>query len=133
MVYRVEYKGEDIELATLDAALDTARTAIANDLDLFDGWAVDHDDDVNDWFVQAVRNGRRVGSTAVIIGPERKHAAPTVVEEWERRVSFIGADPAEAFAMAAQWLERHPEVEALGDVGWHHTAAGHQLRIYYRG
>jgi hypothetical protein len=132
MVYRVEYQGEDLELATLDAALDTARTAIANDVDRFDGWAVDHDDDVNDWFVQAVRNGRRIGPTAVIIGPERKHS-PAVVEEWERRVSFIGATPAEAFAMAADWLERRPEIRTLGDVGWHHTASGHQLRIYFRG
>lgn len=132
MAYRVEYDGEDIELTTLDAALDTARTAIANDLDRFDGWAVDHDDSVNDWFVQAMRNGRRVGPTAVITGPEPKHS-PAVVEEWERRVSFVGGTPAEAFAMAAKWLKRHPEVGALGDVGWHHTAAGHQLRLYFPG
>jgi hypothetical protein len=35
--------------------------------------------------------------------------------------------------MAADWLERRPGIETLGDVGWHHTASGHQLRIYYRG
>ena len=57
---------------------------------------------------------------------------PAVIEEWERRVSFVGQSPAEAFAMAADWLERRPEIETLGDVGWHHTASGHQLRIYYR-
>ena len=128
MAYRVEYNGEDIELATLDAALNCARTAIANDLDRFDGWAVEHDEDVGDWFVQAVRNGRRVGRTAVITGPGNR-----VIEEWERRVSFVGRTPAEAFAMAAEWLERRPDIDVLGDVGWHHTANGHQLRIYFRG
>jgi hypothetical protein len=132
VAYRVEYQGEDIELATLDAALDTARTAIANDLDRFDGYAVDHDEDVDDWFVQAVRNGRRVGATAVISGPGPGDL-PAVVEEWERRVSFVGGTPAEAFAMAAKWLKKHPEIGTLGDVGWHHTPTGHQLRLYFRG
>jgi hypothetical protein len=135
MVYRVEYNGEDIELATLNAALDCARNAIANDVDRFDGWAVDHDEDVNDWFVQAVRNGRRIGQTAVIYGPDLTGRAHTkaIHEDWEKRVSFTGETPAEAFAMAAEWLERRPEIETLGDVGWHHTSSGHQLRIYYRG
>jgi len=128
MAYRVEYNGEDIELATLDAALNCARNAIANDIDRFDGWAVEHDEDVDDWFVQAVRNGRRIGPTAVITGPGGR-----VIEEWERRVSFVGRTPAEAFAMAADWLRRRPDVDVLGDVGWHHTANGHQLRIYFRG
>jgi hypothetical protein len=128
MAYRVEYNGEDIELATLDAALDCARNAIANDIDRFDGWAVEHDEDVDDWFVQAVRHGRRVGPTAVITGPGSR-----VIEEWERRVSFVGRTPAEAFAMAADWLQRRPDIDVLGDVGWHHTANGHQLRIYFRG
>jgi hypothetical protein len=128
MAYRVEYNGEDIELATLDAALNCARNAIANDIDRFDGWAVEHDEDVDDWLVQAVRNGRRVGRTAVITGPGSR-----VIEEWERRVSFVGRTPAEAFAMAADWLQRRPDVDVLGDVGWHHTANGHQLRIYFRG
>ena len=156
MAYRVEYNGEDVELATLDAALNVARNAIANDVDHFDGWAVEHDETVDDWFVQAVRNGRRVGPTAVISGPPADYdnrpglpadydnrprlpaddghrPGPVVVEEWERRVSFIGSTPAEAFAMAADWLSRRPEIETVGDVGWHHTANGHQLRIYYRG
>jgi hypothetical protein len=130
MAYRVEYNGEDIDLATLDDALDCARTAIANDVDHFDGWAVEHDEDVGEWFVQAVRNGRRLGPAARISEVARR--GPAVVEEWERRVSFVGQTPAEAFAMAAAWLERRPDVDVLGDVGWHHTASGHQLRIYYR-
>ncbi|WP_433295192.1 hypothetical protein ACQP2F_35140 [Actinoplanes sp. CA-030573] len=128
MAYRVEYNGEDIELATLDDALDCARTAIANDVDRFDGWAVEHDEQTDDWFVQAVRNGRRIGPTALITGPRAG-----VVEDWERRVAFVGRTPAEAFAMAADWLERRPDIDVLGDVGWHHTASGHQLRIYYKG
>jgi hypothetical protein len=148
MAYRVEYNGEDVELATLDAALNCARNAIAADVDLFDGWAVEHDEEVNDWFVQAVRNGRRVGPTAVIYGADQVRPAmiedrarpaledwerPAIVEDWERRISFIGQSPAEAFAMAADWLERHPDVVTLGDIGWHHTPTGHQLRIYFRG
>ena len=133
MVFRVEYNGEGIDLATLEAALDCARTAIANDVDRFDGWAVEHDEDVDDWFVQAVRNGRRVGPLAVISSlAQRRGPGPAIVEEWERRVSFVGQTPAEAFAMAADWLERRPDIATLGDVGWHHTASGHQLRIYYR-
>lgn len=132
MVFRVEYNGEDIELATLEAALDCARNAIANDVDRFDGWAVEHDEDVDDWFVQAVRNGRRVGPLAVISSLQHR-GRQAIVEEWERRVSFVGTTPAEAFAMAADWLERRPDVVVIGDVGWHHTASGHQLRIYFRG
>ncbi|MEV4343869.1 hypothetical protein AB0J83_05265 [Actinoplanes sp. NPDC049596] len=135
MAYRVEYNGEDIDFATLDAALDRARRIIADDIGRLDGWTVEHDETVNDWFVQGVRNGRRIGPTAVVTGPRGTRAvtgAPTVYEEWERRVVFIGRTPAEAFAMAAEWLTRRPDVEALGDVGWHRTADGHQLRLYYR-
>lgn len=129
MAYRVEYKGEDVELATMDAALDAARHAIATDIGRLDGWAVEHDEQADDWFVQGVRNGRRIGPAAVISSAGRAG----VYEEWERRVVFVGQTPAEAFAMAAEWLDRRPEIVALGDVGWHRTADGHQLRVYYRG
>ncbi|SNY60215.1 hypothetical protein [Paractinoplanes atraurantiacus] len=138
MAYRVEYNGEDIDFATLDAALDRARRVIADDIGRLDGWTVEHDETVNDWFVQGVRNGRRIGPTAVVTGPRGTTTAaavtgaPTVFEEWERRVVFIGRTPAEAFAMASEWLTRRPDIEALGDVGWHRTADGHQLRLYYR-
>lgn len=130
MVYRVEYNGEDVELATLDAALDAARHAIAHDIGRLDGWSVEHDDRHDDWFVQAVHDGRRIGPAAIITSAGRE---PVVIEEWERRVVFVGETPAEAFAMAAAWLDRRPEIVALGDVGWHRTADGHQLRVYYRG
>jgi hypothetical protein len=141
MAYRVEYNGEDVELATLDAALDAARHAIATDVGRLDGWSVEHDETINDWFVQAVRDGRRFGPTAVVTGPEPvgsgprhvRRTGPNVFEEWERRVVFVADTPAEAFALAADWLDRRPDIEALGDVGWHHTADGHQLRLYYRG
>jgi hypothetical protein len=141
VAYRVEYNGEDVELATLDAALEAARHAIATDVGPLDGWAVEHDESINDWFVQAVRDGRRFGPTAVVSGPEqmvsgpqrRRRRGPNVFEDWERRVTFVGETPAEAFALAADWLEDRPEIVALGDVGWHHTAEGHQLRLYYRG
>lgn len=141
MAYRVEYNGEDVELATLDAALDAARHAIATDVGRLDGWAVEHDETINDWFIQAVRNGRRFGPTAVVSGPpsftaapqHRRRPGPRVFEEWERRVVFVGETPAEVFALAADWLDERPEISSLGDVGWHHTAEGHQLRLYYRG
>jgi len=128
VAFRVEFKGEDYDFRSLDAALDCARSAILADIGSIDGWAVEHDESVDDWFVQGVRNGRRVGVTAIVSGPRA-----SVFEEWERRVVFVGDTPAEAFAMAAAWLERRPEITSLGDVGWHHTADGHQLRVYYRG
>ncbi len=138
MAYRVEYNGEEIDFAALDDALECARNAIVNDMGRIDGWAVEHDESINDWFVQGVRNRRRVGPTAVISGP-KQYAEPRhldvapIFEEWERRVVFIGRTPAEAFAMAAAWLEKRPDITALGDVGWHRTVDGHQLRVYYRG
>ncbi|MBL7261927.1 hypothetical protein [Paractinoplanes lichenicola] len=129
MAYRVEYGGELIEFAALDAALDCARNAIVNDLGRIDGWSVEHDEELNDWYVRGVRNGRRIGPTAIVSGPR---ARQTVFEEWERRVVFIGETPADAFAMAAAWLEKRPDITTLGDVGWHHTADGHQLRVYFQ-
>src|SRR4051794_393675 len=100
MNYRVEYNGEDIELGTLDMAIESAKSAIDADAGPVSGWSVEHDETINDWFIQGVRDGAPVGSTAVVSGPE-----PTVApagspsgrvygsgdaEDWTRRVSFTG-------------------------------------------
>ena len=53
-------------------------------------------------------------------------------DEWSRRVAFVAQRPAEVFALAAAWLDARPGIRAVGDVGWHRTADGHQLRIYFR-
>jgi len=140
MSYRVEYNGDDIELSTLDGALDNAKNAIAADVGPVSGWTVEHDETINDWFVQGVVDGSRIGPTAVISGPEPvTPAAPSgrvyssdEDEDWSRRMSFAGDTPAQAFARAASWLSARPEVVAVSDVGWHSTADGFRLQIYYR-
>src|SRR6185295_18271969 len=79
MTYRVEYNGEDIEVTTLDAALDSARNAIAADVGPVSGWTVEHDDAINDWFVQGVLDGTAIGPTAVVSGPEPTGPPPVPV------------------------------------------------------
>jgi hypothetical protein len=76
MTYRVEYNGEDIEVTTLDAALDSAKNAIAADVGPISGWTVEHDDAINDWFVQGVLDGTPIGPTAVVSGPEPSGPPP---------------------------------------------------------
>ncbi|BCJ55602.1 hypothetical protein Asp14428_70770 [Actinoplanes sp. NBRC 14428] len=100
MTYRVDYNGEDAELATLDAALDTAKEAIAADVGPVSGWAVEHDETINDWFVQGVLDGKAVGATAVVSGPEPTTAAqtyprpaPAAGESAARCMTFTGATP----------------------------------------
>ena len=135
MSYRVEYNGEDIELAALDVAIDNAKNAIAADVGPISGWTVEHDATINDWFVQGVLDGSPVGPTAVVSGPEPIAPAPSGrvyasgdAEDFARRVSFSGATAAEAFDRAAAWLAARPEYLAVNDVSWQ---AG-ELRIYYR-
>ena len=77
MTYRVEYNGEDIEVTTLDAALDSAKNAIAADVGRISGWTVEHDDAINDWFVQGVLEGTPIGPTAVVSGPEPTGLPPS--------------------------------------------------------
>jgi hypothetical protein len=140
MTYRVEYNGDDIELATLDAALDNAKHVIAADVGPISGWTVEHDDTINDWFVQGVLDGSPVGPTAVVSGPEPvAPASPTGrvyssedAEDWARRVSFTGGTPAEVFGKATTWLAARPEVVEVGDVCWRSAAGGLRLRLYYR-
>jgi hypothetical protein len=140
MNYRVEYNGDDAELSTLDAALDNAKHAIATDVGPVSGWTVEHDETINDWYVQGVLDGAPVGPTAVVSAPEQMTpAAPTGrvyagddAEGWARVVSFSGRSPAEVFGKATTWLAARPDVAVVGDVSWQPTAAGPRLRIYYR-
>jgi hypothetical protein len=139
MNYRVEYNGDDIELSTLDAALDNAKNAIAADIGSISGWTVEHDETINDWFVRGVRNGAPVGPTAVVSGEPMTQVAETGrmyssgdAEDWARRVSFTGGTPAEVFGRAATWLAHRPDVAAVSDVSWQPGAADLRLRIYYR-
>ncbi|WP_203837751.1 hypothetical protein [Winogradskya humida] len=137
MTYRVEYNGEDLEVATLDSALDNAKHAIASDVGQISGWAVEHDETINDWFVQGVLDGQAVGPTAVVSGPEpmlmaETRRAPAAAEREVLRMTVTGATPAEALQMAASWLAGRPEIIDVDDIGWHPTRAGYQAKIYYR-
>ncbi|MFG1609995.1 hypothetical protein [Actinoplanes sp. NPDC049265] len=134
MNYRVEYNGADLEVTTLDAALDNAKNAIAADLGPVSGWSVEHDETINDWFVQGVRHGEPVGPTAVISGPEpmvSSVAAPQHpardTDGWVRAVSFTGPTAAEVFAAATSWLSSRASVIRVTDVSLSHE----RLRLYY--
>ncbi|MFI5496140.1 hypothetical protein [Actinoplanes sp. NPDC051859] len=139
MTYRVEYNGEDIELATLDAALDNAKHAIAADVGPVSGWTVEHDETINDWFVQGVRDGQAIGATAVVTGPEPtmtaetfpRHA-PAAGDTATHCMTFRGATPAETLGMAANWLAGRPELLDVDDLGWHPTRTGYEVRVYHR-
>ena len=119
MTYRVEYNGEDLELATLDAALDNAKHAIAADVGPVSGWAVEHDETINDWFVQGVRDGEAVGATAVVTGPEPtmtaealpRHA-PAPGDTAARCMTFTGRTPADTPITVGKWLRAMIEHEA---------------------
>ncbi|MCA2214776.1 hypothetical protein [Jidongwangia harbinensis] len=139
MTYRVEYNGGDLEVSTLDAALDNAKHAIAADVGPISGWTVEHDETINDWFVQGVRDGTPIGPTAVVTGPEPVAAGQVDggtgddTDGWVRRVSFPGITPAEAFGAAAVWLGARTPVLTVTDVSWQPVpGGGHELRIYYR-
>jgi hypothetical protein len=137
MSYRVEYNGGDIEVMTLDAALENAKNAIAADIGPISGWTVEHDETINDWFVQGVIDGTPVGSTAVISGPEEMIAAPAVpqlggqADGWVERVSFTGMTAADAFATATNWLAGRASVVTVSDVSWQPIPGGYQLRLYF--
>jgi hypothetical protein len=131
----VEYNGGDLEVMTLDAALDNAKNAIATDIGPISGWSVEHDETINDWFVQGVINGEKIGPTAVISGPEpmvAPVAAPAhpagEADGWVRCMSFGGATPVDAFAAATSWISARAAVVAVTDVGW----SDGRLRIYFQ-
>jgi hypothetical protein len=137
--YRVEYNGAAAELANLDAALDSAKQAIAADVGPVSGWTVEHDESINDWFVQGVVNGQAVGATAVVAGPEPMLATPSVpqyapveVDGVVRRRVFTAETPADALGTAANWLAGRSEAIAVDDLGWRRGADGFELRVYYR-
>jgi hypothetical protein len=139
MTYRVEYNGGDLEVTTLEAALDSAKHAIAADVGPISGWTVEHDETINDWFVQGVLDGTPVGPTAVVTGPDPVATGPAPdaagddTDGWVRRVSFPAAGPAEAFGAAATWLQARSSVLTVTDVSWQPSpAGGHELRLYYR-
>ena len=139
MTYRVEYNGGDIEVTTLDAALDNAKGAIAADVGPISGWTVEHDETINDWFVQGVLDGEPVGPTAVISGPEpvmQASAAPQhpghEPDGWVRCVSFTGPTAADAFATATSWLSGRASVVTVSDVSWQASGSGYRLRLYFQ-
>lgn len=138
MDYRVEYNGAAADLANLDAALDSAKQAIAADVGPVSGWTVEHDESINDWFVQGVVDGQAVGPTAVVTGPEPMltpqsvpRDAPVDIDGAVHRRVFTGQTPADALGMAANWLARHPEV-VVDDLGWRPGPHGFEVRVYYR-
>ncbi|GAB1692762.1 hypothetical protein [Krasilnikovia sp. M28-CT-15] len=137
-------QGADLEVATLDAALDNAKNAIAADVGPVSDWSVEYDETINDWFVQGLLGGAPVGSTAVVTGPEpvapqppgpdRSPAPPDGGrEDWVRFLSFTGGTPAEVFGQATTWLAGRPDVVAVGDVAWSVEPGGYRLRVYYCG
>lgn len=159
-MYRVEYNGSDMEAATLDSAIEGAKQAIAADIGPVSGWTVEHDDTINDWFIQGVADGVPIGPTAVVSGPE-----PTMTADppgrpadngapvggglyrsgqsvgsadggWVRAISFTGVTPAEVFAKATSWLTTHPDTVEVSDVGWQNSPEGPdtcRLLVHYRG
>jgi hypothetical protein len=104
------------------------------------GFAIEHDEAINDWFIQGVVDGSPVGSTAVVSGPE-----PTIIPSypparpaagaWVRTVTFSGVTPAEVFGKATTWLAARPDAVQVGDVDWQAQQTGdepYQLRLHYR-
>ncbi|HEX8346980.1 MAG TPA: hypothetical protein VF657_19920 [Actinoplanes sp.] len=157
MTYRVEYNGSDAEITTLDAAVEAAKHAILTDVGPVSGWTIEHDEAINDWFIQGVRNGELVGSTAVVTGPEPVMGAdelPGAVrhdadryqphraadpydggDQTVRSVSFAGISATEVFGKATTWLAGRADGIAISDVAWREAGNAHtpcQLRIYYR-
>ncbi len=147
MTYRVEYAGGGDEIPTLNAAIEMAKRAIDADVGPVEAYAVEHDDTINDWFVQGLVGGSPVGSMAVVSGPEPTVTPDTVPDRfvpaapaggddgWMRSVTFDGGTPAEVFSKATAWLAGRPEAVSVQDVGWQPAGRGRgtfQLRLHYR-
>ena len=128
MTYRVEYNGGDIEVTTLDAALDNAKHAIASDVGPISGWTVEHDETINDWFIQGVVHGKVVGSTAVVSGPEPV-MTPSEAPEYHRGPEYprgtVYSQGAvyrqDDTAPGEQYRPRHPSESTGGGEEWVRT------------
>lgn len=147
MTYRVVYNSIDVEANTLNAAIEYARTLITNDVGAVTAWTVEHDELINDWFVQATVEGSPVAYTATVVGPEsvgpaeeaRVAAAYAPTDdpgddERLRARSFTGVTPAEVFGKATAWLAGSPVPMGVADVGWHVVPDSPEpldLTIYY--
>jgi hypothetical protein len=160
MTYRVEYHGSAVEVSTLDAAIEAAKDAILGDVGPVSAWTIEHDETINDWFVQGVTNGEPVGSTAVVAGPEpmdvgvqpdppqhhndgsggapglyrTQHSVEPAGDEPLRSVLFAGVTPAEAFGKATTWLAGRPDSVTISDVSWRPASEAEDsvhLRVYY--
>jgi hypothetical protein len=143
MTYRVEYDGGDVEIPTLNAAIEGAKQAIAADAGPIGEWAVEYDETINDWFVRGYVDGEPVGLTAVVSGPEPTPdpapepvaATPPLPTDGAWHVmAFDGVNPAEAFGRATAWLAGRVDLVDVGDVGWQRGGPGvpYQVRIHFR-
>lgn len=147
MTYRVVYNGIDVEENTLNGAIEYAKTLIVNDVGEMATWTVDHDELINDWFVQGVPEGSTVAYTATVVGPESVGpveesrvtdnygpADEPGGDERLRAKSFSGVTPAEVFGKAAAWLAGSPAPVGVADVGWHYLPDNPEpldLTVYY--
>ncbi len=161
MTYRVQYNGIDVEAATLESAIEYAKSIITDDAGPMTTWTVEHDEVVNDWFVQGIREDSPLEYTATVAGPEPVapveeassgnhpwladdahrpgtwHPVAPPDDDRDERLrsrSFTGATPAEVFDKATAWLAgRHGSVGVI-DLGWHHRPDSYEplnLTIYY--
>jgi hypothetical protein len=155
MTYRVQYHASSVEAPTLEAAIEYAKSMIVEDAGEMAAWRIEHDDVVNDWFVQGTPDGS-LQYTATVAGPEPvpdlddavpaqpaevypgRPARPTRPDEDGAVVrcrSFAGGLPAEVFGQATAWLAAAGDSVELLDLGWHQLADGAaplDLRVYYR-
>jgi hypothetical protein len=148
MTYRVSYNGIDVEESTLNGAIEYAKSLIANDAGTVTAWRVEHDELINDWFVQGTLDGEPIAYTATVVGPDsvgpveesrlgEQHHGTTGNEEGADRVrskSFGGQSPAEVFGRATAWLAGQPTAVVVADVGWHYLPNSPEpldLTIYY--
>lgn len=148
MTYRVNYNGVDVEESTLNGAIEYAKSLIVNDAGPVAEWRVEHDELINDWFVQATVDGETVAYTATVVGPDsvgpvdesrevQQHHGPagdTRGAGRPRSKSFGGVTPVEVFGKATAWLAGNPGTVGIADLGWHYVPNSPEpleLTMYY--